>query len=143
MTTLPVTTTSPEETHAAGRDFAASLVPGDCVALRGALGAGKTCFARGVIAALTGVDDQFQGSPTFALIQPYENHDGPAVYHADFYRLTQPEELDGIGWNDYLAAQGIVLVEWPDRFPEMLPAATQWLEFAAPDATTRIISRRA
>lgn len=100
--------------------LAPRLRPGDFLALRGDLGAGKTAFARYLIRALMGNDAEEVPSPTFALVQPY---DAPrfTIHHFDFYRLSGPGEIAELGLGDALAA-GIVLAEWPERLGNDLPA---------------------
>ncbi len=117
----PIAIDLPDE--AATADLALRLAPalrvGDVVALHGDLGAGKTAFARALIRALTGTDEEVP-SPTFTLLQTY---DAPAgrIFHFDLYRVTSPDELVEIGWDEALAG-GIVLVEWPSRAGRLLPA---------------------
>lgn len=104
--------------------LAATLPPRACVALDGDLGAGKTTFVKAVAAA-SGIDPAAVVSPTFGLIHI---HEGPhrRLVHADFYRLTAPEELRETGWEDALAAEPgrgcWVFVEWPGRIAGLLPA---------------------
>ncbi|MCX7847830.1 MAG: tRNA (adenosine(37)-N6)-threonylcarbamoyltransferase complex ATPase subunit type 1 TsaE [bacterium] len=128
-TSLPnLETRSPRATQRAAMRFALSLHPGDVIALSGPLGSGKTCFARGIIAALASNPDQFQGSPSFALVQEYPSPLA-TLCHFDFYRINSPEELLAIGWYDYLSPRHICLVEWADRFPHLLPTRSLWLRF--------------
>jgi tRNA threonylcarbamoyladenosine biosynthesis protein TsaE len=100
-------------TGALAARIAGALVPGDVVALQGALGAGKTTLARAILAALGHRGEV--PSPTFAIIELYEP---PAVrlpvVHADFYRLGSPAEADEIGLDDYRAGAAL-LAEWPER----------------------------
>ena len=84
--------------------------PGDVIALSGPLGVGKTALARGFIAAL-GHDGEVP-SPSFAIVQPYEDLD-PPVWHVDFYRIEDVSEIDEIGLD--AAADAVLLVEWPER----------------------------
>jgi tRNA threonylcarbamoyladenosine biosynthesis protein TsaE len=107
--------------------------------LVGELGTGKTVFARAVVAALTGADDVFQGSPTFALVQEYRAAQFP-VYHFDFYRIERAAELLAIGWDEYTDGHAVCLVEWADRFPELLPPNARRVAFSAPSQSTRIIA---
>jgi len=107
-------------TIALARDLAPVLKAGDLVTLAGDLGAGKTAFARALIREIAGDAQLEVPSPTFTLIQLYETATFPIV-HADLYRLGGPGELAELGWDE--AADGaLVLVEWPDRAGESLPA---------------------
>jgi tRNA threonylcarbamoyladenosine biosynthesis protein TsaE len=126
---------------AAGRSFAARLRAGDVVALDGDLGAGKTHFCKGLVAGL-GSNEEVT-SPTFALVQEYQGGAWP-VFHFDWYRLEDAAELQGIGWDDYLDEEGVILVEWSEKFPAMLPPATYVLAFRIlPDGVRHItLSRR-
>jgi len=105
-------------TAALARRLAPALRPGDVLALRGDLGAGKTAFARALVRALLGDDEAEVPSPTFTLVQTY---DAPAaaVWHFDLYRLSGPDEVQELGWDE--VADGIALVEWPDRLGPLLP----------------------
>lgn len=98
---------------ALAREIAPALAPGDIVALRGDLGAGKTTFARALIRALTGDAEIEAPSPTFTLMQVYEGDSG-TVLHADLYRLEKSEELDELGFEEFLD-DAISVVEWPER----------------------------
>jgi tRNA threonylcarbamoyl adenosine modification protein YjeE len=102
-------------------DFAFALKPGDCVALRGDLGAGKTTFARAAIRALAGDADNVLEvpSPTFTLLQTYDLR--LPVSHFDLYRIADPDEIEELGLNDALA-DGVAFIEWPERAEHRLPA---------------------
>jgi len=117
---------SPEETEAAGRRLAAALRPGDVVALTGDLGAGKTAFTRGLAAGL-GCGDAVS-SPTFTLIQEYGGGRLP-LYHMDLYRLESVEEAIRIGIEEYLEGDGVAVIEWAEKFPDLLPPGTRRLRF--------------
>ena len=84
--------------------------PGDVITLSGPLGVGKTALARGFIAALGHQGDV--PSPSFAIVQPYDELE-PPVWHVDLYRIEQPSEIDELGLDS--AADGVLLVEWPER----------------------------
>lgn len=114
------------DTIAFGAELAAGLEAGDCLALVGDLGAGKTHFTKGVVAGLG--CDRAVTSPTFTLVHEYLGGRLP-VFHFDFYRLESAAELLDIGWDDYLDAGGITIVEWADKFPDLLPAGCQWWRF--------------
>ncbi|WP_009964939.1 tRNA (adenosine(37)-N6)-threonylcarbamoyltransferase complex ATPase subunit type 1 TsaE [Verrucomicrobium spinosum] len=117
---------SVEETLHWGRELACTLKPGDVVALVGTLGAGKTHATKGIVAGLGSLANV--SSPTFTLVHEYNDGRLPA-FHFDFYRLDSAEEVLGVGWDDILAADGVVIVEWADRFPELLPEGTRWFYF--------------
>ncbi|HTW53646.1 MAG TPA: tRNA (adenosine(37)-N6)-threonylcarbamoyltransferase complex ATPase subunit type 1 TsaE [Stellaceae bacterium] len=91
---------------------------GDAIALKGELGAGKTSFARAFIRARGG--DEAVPSPTFTLVQCYDLPGG-AVWHFDLYRLRVPEEAWELGIEEAFA-DGIALIEWPERLGPLLPA---------------------
>lgn len=107
-------------TQALGAELAQTLKPGDLVLLLGDLGAGKTALARAIIRTLVGDETLDVPSPTFALVQPYDSPKGP-ILHADLYRLGDPREIDELGLRDNPAA--VVLIEWPERAPELFDAA--------------------
>jgi len=99
--------------------FAASLKPGDVVALSGELGAGKSVFCRAVMRAL-GVTDEVLPSPSFAIIQEYDAEDC-RVAHMDWYRLEDTAEIDLLGVRDFFQPPWICLIEWPERGGGLLP----------------------
>jgi len=107
-------------TAALAHRLAPVLRAGDVIALRGDLGAGKTAFARALIRALTSPEEEVP-SPTFTLVQSYDALLG-RIFHFDLYRVTSPDELTEIGWDEALA-DGLVLVEWPERAGTLLPVA--------------------
>ncbi len=109
-----------------GRALASSLRGGDVVALVGSLGAGKTHATKGIVAGLgSGAE---VSSPTFTLVHEYAGTSLTA-YHFDFYRLDDAQEVFDIGWDDYLDAGGVVIVEWADKFPGLFPSGTRWFRF--------------
>lgn len=117
-------------TEALGAEIAAMLAPGDLVLLSGDLGAGKTSLARAIVRTLLADPGLDVPSPSFALVQPYETAAGVPVLHADLYRLTDPREIDELGLLD--TPDAIVLVEWPERAPELGARATLKVELAVP-----------
>jgi tRNA threonylcarbamoyladenosine biosynthesis protein TsaE len=98
---------------------------GDIIALKGDLGAGKTTFARGFIRARGGTEEV--PSPTFTLVQIYELGSA-AVWHFDLYRLKSPEEAWELGIEDAFA-EGVSLIEWPERLGPVLPRRRLEIEF--------------
>ena len=132
---------SAEETVEAGRRFAESLAGGEVICLAGDLGAGKTHFAKGIVAGLGG-DPQEVTSPTFTLVHEYHAGRLP-VFHFDLYRLESGRELQNIGWEDYLDHAAVCLVEWADKFPDEVPAKAVWLNFVIQlDQARRVEVRR-
>ena len=107
--------------------LAAALQPGDCLALTGDLGAGKTFFARHLIRALCGEVDV--PSPTFMLVQHYQAKDGAGVAHYDLYRLKHAQEIEETGLSETLQRH-INLIEWPEIASACLPADTLNIVFA-------------
>ena len=109
-------TKTPAETETVGETLAAALGPGAVVAFTGDLGAGKTAFVRGL-----GVPGRVT-SPTFTIVDEHEGGRLP-LFHFDLYRLSGPEELYDIGWEDYLARGGVCAVEWSENVDDALEGA--------------------
>ena len=120
---------SEEETCAYAAKLAGSLKPGSVVALSGELGAGKSVFARALMRAL-GVTDEAMPSPTFALIQTYDGK-SCRVAHMDWYRLEDSDEIEMLGVREYFTPPWITIIEWPERAPELIPAAAIRLRLQA------------
>ena len=100
-----------------GQAIAASIELPTVIYLEGELGSGKTTLSRGLIRAL-GVDGAIK-SPTYTLVEPYTSALGN-IYHFDLYRLKDPEELFALDWDDAIA-DGLCLIEWPDKAGAYLP----------------------
>jgi tRNA threonylcarbamoyl adenosine modification protein YjeE len=103
---------------AAAATLAASLAPGDVVALSGGLGAGKTTFIRAIVAALHG-SDAAVSSPTFVFRQRYPGK--PPIEHLDLYRVDDPRDAADLGLEDAFGRDVVTLVEWPERVPDLVP----------------------
>lgn len=121
-----------------GRKSAADARPGDVFALVGGLGAGKTHWAKGFVAGCGSATEVT--SPTFGLVHEYPNGRLPLA-HLDFYRLESAEELIALGWDELLEQGGVIIAEWADKFPELLPEATCWLNFKIEPDGSRTVSR--
>lgn len=126
---------SVEETRNFGAEFSKALKPGDVIALDGDLGTGKTEFVRGLVAALGGSAVR---SPTFTIVNTYQTLSMP-VYHFDFYRMTDSDELFEIGFYEYVAGDGVCLIEWGTMFQGALPENTRILKFKDAGETIRTI----
>jgi len=111
-------TRSEEETIELGRRIAATLPSRAVVLLIGNLGAGKTTLAKGIVAGLGVAPPEEVSSPTFTLIHEYG---GGRVYHVDLYRLDRPEDVATIGLDEILDRDAVVLIEWGERFPRLMP----------------------
>ncbi len=112
-------TRSAAETEQLGARLAERLSPGDVIALRGGLGAGKTAFTRGLARGL-GIEDPVT-SPTYTIVNEYPQGRLP-LFHFDMYRLRGAEELFDLGWEDYLDRGGVCAVEWSENVWEALEA---------------------
>src|SRR3954466_14039006 len=100
--------------------MAQSFRGGECVALHGELGAGKTQFVRGLVRGLGG-NPRAVSSPTFVLLNVYDSG-RLAVFHLDAYRVHGADDFEAIGFPELLEQGGVVVVEWADRVAELLPA---------------------
>jgi tRNA threonylcarbamoyladenosine biosynthesis protein TsaE len=130
---------SADDTRLWGLTLAETLQAGDVIALCGQLGAGKTQATKGIVAGLGSQTDVT--SPTFTLVHEYAGGRLP-VFHFDFYRMEQSGEVLTLGWDEILDEPGVVIVEWADLFPELLPAGTRWFQFTLqPDGAREVMER--
>lgn len=106
-------TVSEDETSAAGEALGRTVTAGDVVLLYGDLGAGKTAFVRGMARGV-GADPEEVSSPTFTIVQEYAGT-SLTLYHVDLYRL-EPAEIDDLGLEDLVAGDGVVAIEWAERW---------------------------
>jgi tRNA threonylcarbamoyladenosine biosynthesis protein TsaE len=107
-----------EETIELGRRIAATLPKRAVVLLIGNLGAGKTTLAKGIVSGLGAADPADVTSPTFTLIHEYGEG---RVYHIDLYRLDHAEQVATLGLDEIFDREAVVLIEWGERFPQLLP----------------------
>ena len=119
---LPAETRTSEETMALGVKLAATLEPGDVVALYGELGSGKTHLVKGICLAL-GIPAEAVNSPTFAIVHEYGQTSVP-VFHIDAYRIETLDAFYELGYEDFFYGEGFCFVEWPDRVETLLPEHT-------------------
>ena len=128
---------SPVETEAIGRRFAKDVEVGSVLALKGELGSGKTLFTKGLVAGLG--TNAAVASPTFTIIHEYPDGRLP-VYHFDFFRLEDRQSVTRLGLDDYFFGDGVSVIEWADRFAELVPAHARWILFEIKSENTRAIS---
>lgn len=124
---MVVESKSVEETRQWGARLAKVIEAGDVFALEGDLGAGKTEFVRGLVNELGGAVTV--RSPSFSIINIYQASAMP-VYHFDFYRMSDSDELYEIGFYEYISGDGVCLIEWGTSFPDVLPKNTRVLRFS-------------
>lgn len=113
---IDIATYTEQDTIALGEAIGRVLADGDVIALQGDLGAGKTHFVQGIAKGM-GIDAPIV-SPTFTVLNYYD-HTIP-LQHFDFYRLEEDDELDDLGFDDYLYS-GVTVIEWSEKFPNRLP----------------------
>ena len=122
-------TGSAEETIELGRQIAVTLPKRAVVLLIGNLGAGKTTLAKGIAAGLGAAAPEDVSSPTFTLIHEYS----PRLYHIDLYRLDREDQVATLGLDEIFDRDAIVLIEWGERFPKLMPAARLEIRLRALD----------
>jgi tRNA threonylcarbamoyladenosine biosynthesis protein TsaE len=130
-------TSSEEETIALGERLAREFAPGTVVLLIGNLGAGKTTLAKGIVKGLGAAPPEEVSSPTFTLIHEYG--DPPAVYHIDLYRLDDAAAVATLGLDELFEKPAVVLIEWGERFPELMPERRVEITLTAVDGDEREI----
>jgi len=111
-------TNSPEETLTLGEEFGKKAEKGLIIALTGDLGVGKTLFSKGFAKGL-GITEPVS-SPTFTIVKVYEGGRLP-FYHFDVYRISDPDEMDEIGFDEFIFGDGASLIEWADLIDEIIP----------------------
>ena len=109
-------TESPAQTESLAEKIGRKLLPGTVIAFRGDLGAGKTAFVRGLARGLNITDPVT--SPTYTVVNEYEGR--LPLFHFDMYRLSSSDDLFDIGWEDYLARDGVICIEWSERVEDIL-----------------------
>jgi tRNA threonylcarbamoyladenosine biosynthesis protein TsaE len=119
MKAYKITTDNPAQTQAIGERLAKLCKGGEIICLSGDLGAGKTTFVKGLARGL-GIDEKKVNSPTFVIMNLYDEGRLP-LYHFDFYRLEKPEEIGGVGYDEFLYGKGVAVIEWSERFGALMP----------------------
>jgi tRNA threonylcarbamoyladenosine biosynthesis protein TsaE len=130
---------SPDETVAFGCRFAENIKPGNVLALTGDLGSGKTQFVKGLAAGLGAAT--VATSPTFTLIHEYSGGRFP-IYHFDFFRVEDQQSAERLGLDDYFFGDGVSVIEWADRFPDLIPETARWIVFDTKSETQRAITAK-
>jgi tRNA threonylcarbamoyladenosine biosynthesis protein TsaE len=136
--TLTFTTHSPDDTQRLAAAIGRAPQGGECLALEGDLGAGKTCFVQGLAEGLDVPPDVYVRSPTFALLDEYPGRF--TIFHLDLYRLEHEDDLEEIGWRDCFGPQSVVAVEWPNKIPDAIPHDAIHITIHIDNADTRIIT---
>ena len=126
---------SVEQTHKFGEALGRTVQEGDIIALCGELGAGKTELVRGIARGMECEKNIPVTSPTYILLREYPGR--LWLYHFDFYRLDSPVQLEGIGYEEYFEGDGVCVVEWADKFPQIFPEQTLWIELEIVSENTR------
>lgn len=121
--------TDRDQTIKLGEIIGKSLEPGSIIALKGDLGAGKTVLVKGIAKGL-GIEEE-PASPTFVIMNSYEGH--TPLYHFDLYRISDADELLGIGYEEFFFGKGVSAVEWADRIEEIFPEYTIYVEIIIPE----------
>lgn len=129
-------TNSEEETIELGRSLAPHL--SGAVLLIGNLGAGKTTMTKGIVEGRGVAAAEEVSSPTFTLVHQYGTSDNP-VFHIDLYRLDEAREVETLGLDDLFASGALVLLEWAERFPALLPRDRTEIRLKALDDDSREI----
>jgi tRNA threonylcarbamoyladenosine biosynthesis protein TsaE len=133
---ISVITPSPERTRQIGEMLGSRLGPGATICLYGDLGSGKTNFACGIAQGLC-VREQYITSPTFAFVNEYQGR--VPFYHIDLYRLTEPGELENIGFEEYIDSDGVTVIEWAEKAEDELPKECLSVYLAYVDERSREI----
>ena len=132
---IEIISNSAAQTIEIARLIGEKLKDGDLLALSGELGSGKTCFTKGLARGL-GVSDEYQiTSPTFTLINEY-----PArckLHHFDVYRLNSYSELEDLGFEEYFAGDGVIVIEWAEKIAAIIPKESIFVNFEYIDENRR------
>lgn len=132
---MNVISRNPEETFVIGKIIGENLTKGDILALTGQLGTGKTCFTQGIARGI-GVPEVFEiTSPSFTLINEYPGK--ITLYHFDLYRLQGSQDMEDMGYDEYLFGEGVSVIEWADKMRDILPEEALCISFKYLDENIR------
>ena len=135
METHKIKINSIEEYPKAAHEFVEQMGDGRIFAFYGKMGAGKTTFIKSICEEM-GVEDTIN-SPTFAIVNEYEDRDMNTIYHFDFYRINSIAEAFDMGYEEYFYSGELCLVEWPEKIEQLLPDDTMVVRIEILDPTTR------
>ena len=127
---------SPAETEKFGRKFAKGLSAGSVLALKGELGSGKTQFVKGLASGIGST--AAVTSPTFTIVHEYSGGRWP-IYHFDFFRIEDRQSAMRLGLDEYFFDDGVSVIEWADRFPDLIPESAHWISFEMKSENGRMI----
>ena len=136
MYSLAMITNSTKETMRFGSQLAKYLKSGDIICLYGDLGSGKTTLVKGVAHGLK-IADKKVNSPTFVLLNIYEGK--LPLYHFDFYRLENTKEIAAIGYDEFIYGNGVAMIEWAERFKDLLPLEHLHVDISFEGDTQRVL----
>lgn len=137
MKEYTITIKSLEEYPAAAREFIRFMDKGRLFAFYGKMGSGKTTLIKSICEEL-GVTDTIN-SPTFAIVNEYEDRDGNTIFHFDFYRIKSIAEVYNMGYEEYLYSNAYCLMEWPELVEELLPEECIRVEIEENEDSTRTV----
>ncbi|MBO4451054.1 MAG: tRNA (adenosine(37)-N6)-threonylcarbamoyltransferase complex ATPase subunit type 1 TsaE [Bacteroidaceae bacterium] len=134
---MHITISSLEHIHEAARQFIEAMGDHKIFAFYGKMGAGKTTFIKAVCEQL-GVTDVIN-SPTFAIVNEYEDSNERPIYHFDFYRIKKPAEVLDIGFEDYISSDNLCFMEWPELIGDFLPEEAVKVMIEEQDDGSRLV----
>lgn len=118
-------------------DFVDIVANHKCVAMKGEMGVGKTTFIKELCAKMGVID--VVSSPTFSIVNEYFSESQGVIFHFDFYRIESEQEIYDIGFEEYLNQDAIILMEWPEKIPNLLPEDTLLINIVENPNGTRIL----
>ncbi|MDH4320119.1 MAG: tRNA (adenosine(37)-N6)-threonylcarbamoyltransferase complex ATPase subunit type 1 TsaE [Desulfobulbaceae bacterium] len=135
MTTNAIVLASLAETIDFGRQLGRIARPGDIITMTGNLGAGKTTLTQAIGQGLQVPEECYITSPTFSLLHEYPGR--IPLYHMDLYRLADEEEIEVLGFEDYLYGEGLCVIEWPERLGSLMPTERLHIDLRFAGETAR------